>query len=65
MTNPLARPVQLVNNPIKAPEWKPQSFPMRIDVINALEDFCEVNGFSKKETIDVAMREYFKLPEPA
>lgn len=66
MTNPtITRPVQQVNNPVKAPIWKTQSFPMRIDVINALDDFSEKHGFSKKETIDVALREYLNLPEPA
>lgn len=60
----ITRPVQQVNNPVKAPIWKTQSYPMRIDVIQALDDFCKEGGYEKKETMDVALRNYLNLEEP-
>lgn len=60
----LARPVQQINNAVREPLWKPQSIPLRKDTLDALEDFCAKNSYSKREMIDVALRDYLKLPEP-
>lgn len=59
-----ARPVQQIHNPVKAPIWKPASITLRHDVSDALDSFCEKNGYQKREVLDVALRDYLKLPEP-
>lgn len=58
------KPVQQINNPIKAPIWKTTSMQFMNETWNTLEIFCEQNGYKKRDLIDVAIREYLKMPEP-
>ena len=64
MLDSVAKPVQQINNPIKAPVWKTTSLQFMHETWNALEEFCKENDYSKRELVDVAIREYLKMPEP-
>ena len=49
--------------------WHPKTIQYRRDVLAALNDFItaargEGNDYEIREVVDVAMREYLKLPEP-
>lgn len=48
----------------KSPAWERTTQSLRPDVLAAIDRFCATHGYDKREVIDVALRDYLKLPEP-
>ena len=64
MNETVSRPVAQVNNPIKAPLWKTTTMQFMNETWAVLDTFCGREGYSKRDVVDVALREYLKMPEP-
>ena len=60
-----AMPVQQATQTLRRPKWKTTTLQMRWGLDEAVSEFCKNGGYERRELIDVALREYMKLPEPS